>query len=409
MISNIIEYRVPESALQITPASKASSSPRRFPFTEQKLAKLPVPVRGDVICYDANSPLAVRISSTGKRTWLVYRRVNGRPAKLALGRVGEVLLADARREAQRVVASIAGGRDPVAERKAARAQGLTLAELWVQWRKRKWSSLRPKTQQSFASNWTNHIEPVLGNRAVSGLSRTDIQQLIDKIARKGLLSTARKVRAILHLLLAESVRLDIVVANAAAGIEAPSYVPRDRIVLGDERERLLQAIDQAGEPGSDYFRLLMLTGVRVSALCSMAWADLDLEAAVWRVPAARSKSRHTTALPLTSDAVGILRKRLAQRAGEPWVFPGRSQAGHVAVPKDAWAAVLERSGIEGLTRHDIRRSFGTQMAAMGASTHVIAAALGHKSTSAVRVYVHLAGEVARTAVEGAAAALTARK
>jgi integrase len=408
MSSNIIEFRVPESAPPIVPASKASSFARQFVFTDKRLAELPVPARGDAIHYDKGTPLAVRITHTGKRTWLVYRRVNGRPVKLALGRVGEVLLADARREAQRVVASIAGGRDPVAERKAARAQGLTLAELWELWRKRKWSSLRPKTQQSFASNWANHIEAALGKRSVSGLGRADIQQLVDKIASKGLCATARKVRAILHVLLAEGVRLDVVPTNAATGIEAPGYLPRDRIVLGDERQRLLKAIDQAGEPWSDYFRLLMLTGVRVSALCSMAWADLDLEGAVWRVPAARSKNRQTTALPLSPDVVEILRKRLAERAGELWVFPGRSRAGHVAVPKDAWTAVLKRAGIDGLTRHDIRRSFATQMAALGASTHVIAAALGHKSTSAVRIYVHLAGEVARNAVEGAAAALTAR-
>jgi integrase len=152
----------------------------------------------------------------------------------------------------------------------------------------------------------------------------------------------------------------------------------------------------------------MLTGVRVSALCSMAWADIDLDAAVWRVPAARSKNRQTTALPLTPDAVEILRKRLAQRAGEPWVFPGRSRAGHVAIPDHAWETLLKRADIKGLTRHDIRRSFGTQMAAMGASTHVIAAALGHQSTRAVRIYVHLAGEIARGAVDGAAAALTRR-
>lgn len=405
--SNII--KLPRSAAVLPPLNTEASSPRRLAFTEKRLGELPVPTHGETIYYDTNSPLAVRVSYTGRRSYCVNRRIIGRPVKMGVGRVGDLLLSAARAEAHRIIASIKGGRDPLADRRAARAQGLTLAELEGNWRRRKWSSLRPKSQDSFASNWTNHIEPVLGKRAVCQLSHADIQQLVDKIAGKGLLATARKVRALIHLLLAEAMRLGVVPANAASGIEAPAYVPRDRIVLRDERERLLAAIDETGEPWSDYFQLLMLTGVRVSALCSMAWVDIDLESAVWRVPAARSKNKHLTALPLVPRAVDILRKRLAQRAGEPWVFPGRSRAGHVAVPKDAWAAVLERAGIEGLTRHDIRRSFGTQMAAMGASTHVIAAALGHKSTSAVRVYVHLAGEVARTAIEEAAAALTARK
>lgn len=409
MNSNVVEFTVSKPASSPAPAGKASSFPRQFPFTKERLLALPMPVRGDVIYYDTKSPLAVRISCTGKRTYLVYRRINGRPVKLAMGSVDDILLANARNEALRVLASIKGGRDPLSERRLARAQATTLAELGAQWKARKFPAFRPKSRADFTGTWAIHIEPALGNRAVCSITRADIQRVVDRIAGTGRLGTARKVRAIMHMVLAEGVRLDIVMANAAAGVEAPAYAPRSRIVSSDERERLLQAIDQAGEPWSDYFRLLMLTGVRVSALCSMAWLDLDLEGAVWRVPAARSKNKHLTALPLAPDAVEILRKRLAQRAGEPWVFPGRSRAGHVAVPKDAWAAVLKRAGIEGLTRHDIRRSFGTQMAAMGASTHVIAAALGHKSTSAVRIYVHLAGEIARSAVEGAAAALTARK
>src|SRR5262249_32277339 len=157
----------------------------------------------------------------------------------------------------------------------------------------------------------------------------------------------------------------------------------------------------------DFFRLLMLTGARVSNMCSMSWSDLDLEAATWRIPAACSKSGKTTVLPLVPDAVAILRKRLAERAGEPWVFPSsRSATGHVVQPKVPWAGILKQAGITGLTRHDLRRSLATIMAGRGAGDRIIAAALGHTSLSAVKVYTHLAGESARAAMTDAASVLT---
>ena len=306
------------------------------------------------------------------------------------------------------MAAIGGSRDPAAERRAKRVQGMTFAELWGHWQRRKWSSLRPKSREGFASCWRTHIEPALGKVAVNRTTRADLQRLIDKVAGSKP-ATARKLKGVVHMLLAEGVRLDVVAANAAAGVEAPAYVPRARIVLSHEREPLLAAIDATAEPWPNFFKLLLLTGCRVSNLCTMAWADVDLDGAVWRIPAGRSKSKRTTALPLVPDAVDILRRRLAQRTSE-WVFPSNhSRSGHVSSCREPWSQVLEHAGIEGLTRHDLRRSLATMMAAMGTGDRIIAAALGHTSLSAVKVYTHLAGEIARDAVVQAAAALTARK
>ena len=113
-------------------------------------------------------------------------------------------------------------------------------------------------------------------------------------------------------------------------------------------------------------------------------------------------------LPLAPDAMEILRSRLALRTGSPFVFPGVGRSGHVINHAHAWARILEKADIAGLTRHDLRRSVGTMMASQGASEYQIGAALGHRSLSAVRVYVHLSGETARTAVATAGAALTRR-
>jgi integrase len=386
----------------------ARKQPVRFVFKERTLKQYPLPTSGSTIVYDLHSPLAMRVTARGAKSFVLYRRVAGRPVKLGLGRIGETLLETARREAKRAVGAIATGCDLIEERRRARAAGTTLAQLWDMWRQRRWHELRPRTRDSFESNWRLNIEPVLGNVRIDKLRRSAIQHVVDDIAGTGRRATARKSKAIVALLLGEAVRRDLLQINVAAAVDVPPPAQRERILTMDERTRLVAAIKQAAQPWNDLLMLLLMTGARVGNVIGMQWADLDLEAGVWRIPASKSKSKRTMTLPLSSGAIAILVRRRNWRAGEPWVFPGFGKAGHVARPVHLWKDVLEQAGIGGARMHDLRRSFGTQMAAMGASELVIGKALGHVSSSSTRIYTRLANEHIRSAVDGAAAAMTDR-
>ena len=127
---------------------------------------------------------------------MVYRWTNGRPVKLTLGRVGTLKLVDARRSAERAVAAIADGRDPVAERQAARSQGITMAELRQLWLDRRGDRLRPSSRRCFDSLWVNDVEPELGGKLVGRLARAEVQGLVDKVAKAGKPALARKISAV---------------------------------------------------------------------------------------------------------------------------------------------------------------------------------------------------------------------
>ena len=384
----------------------ARNVPVRFAFSERALKQYPFPISGSRIVYDASSPLAMRVTARGSKSYLVYRRVAGRPSKIGLGRVGETLLETARREAKRAVGAIASGRDVVEERRVARAASTTLSQLWTLWQARRWHEFRSRTQAAFESNWRINIAPKLADVRIDKLRRSDVQRLVDSIATGGRRATARKSKAIVSLLLGEAVRRDLLQINVAADVDVPPPAQRERILTMDERTRLLAAIRQASQPGNDLLMLLLMTGARVGNVISMQWIDLDLAAGVWRIPASKSKSKRTTTLPLSSGAVAILGRRKSWRAGEPWVFPGFGKAGHVSRPVHVWRDVLEQAGIDGARMHDLRRSFGTQMAAMGASELVIGKTLGHVSSSSTRIYTRLANEHIRDAIDDAAAAMT---
>ncbi|MGY3578916.1 integrase [Bradyrhizobium sp. USDA 4504] len=123
----------------------------------------------------------------------------------------------------------------------------------------------------------------------------------------------------------------------------------------------------------------------------------------------RQTSTRLQGATLTEPAVKLLQQQLERSAGEPWVFPSVIGAGHlVGLPK-AWARVLRRAKIKNLRIHDIRRSVGTAMARTGASPHLIATGLGHRSIASARAYVRLAGEDARQALSDAVASLTAAR
>jgi integrase len=152
--------------------------------------------------------------------------------------------------------------------------------------------------------------------------------------------------------------------------------------------------------------MLLFSGARRGSVAGMRWEDIDLLSRTWTIPAKIAKNKTATPLPLTEPAIAVLQRRLLSRAGEPWVFPSPVGTGHlVGLPK-AWARILKRAEITGLRIHDVRRSVGTALARTGASPHIIATGLGHRSIASARAYVRLAGEDARQALGDAVAALT---
>ena len=154
---------------------------------------------------------------------------------------------------------------------------------------------------------------------------------------------------------------------------------------------------------ADFFRVLILTGARRAALCSMRWEDLDLDGGVWVVPATWSKNRREMAIPLTNIAVDVLRRGWETRSRSRWVWPSaKAEVGHVVNPEKPWRTFLKAAGIKEKTSlHDVRRTLGSSLAKAGAAAATISKALGHVSPQSAPAYVHLDVEAARSAIENA--------
>jgi integrase len=389
------------------PSRSKPTPATRLKLTELRIANLAKPRAGVAYIYDTITPsLAIRVTSAGGRSFVVVKKINGKTQRITLGRFPGLRLDDARQAARTIAGEIAKGDDPVALRRAARARKTTLADLWPSYLSH--LKQRNRTWRRDEKRWQTEVSPALGNKALAEITRSGCQALVDRIGADRPVA-ANRIASFLSAFLNFAVRSDRLAVNPAKGLIRFQETSRSRVLKSDELENLMKAIEAEKDPWVSVLLMLMFTGARRGSVVSMRWEDIDLGAAIWTIPAQVAKNKTATPIPLTQPAVRLLQQQLERSAGEPWVFPSPIGDGHlVGLPK-AWARVLRRAKINNLRIHDIRRSVGTAMARTGASPHLIATGLGHRSIASARAYVRLAGEDARQALGDAVASLTAQR
>ena len=377
---------------------RAKVAPEKLALTELRLERLPRPAKGARYVYDRTEPgLAVRFTK-GAVSFVFSKWHNGRPGRITIGKVGAVSLRDARAVAAGYRGDMARGIDVFARaQEASRApRPTTLAEAYAAHVAR--PDMRPSTLRDYASLW-RLVPARMRGRALTAIAQAELVTLHAKVGEEHP-RTANKLIALISVLASQNGRR---ADNPASGIRRFREDPRQRVLTVEEMRRLRDALESERAPWRSFFTLLMLTGARRGALARMQWTDLDFGAAVWRIPAVWSKNRKVLTVPLTSEAVEILTQMHAVRGASPWVFPAQSKAGHVTEPLKAWRRVAKRAAVEGALPHDLRRTLGTTVAADGAGAAIISAVLGHISPQSAKSYVHLSAEMARGAVEKAAA------
>lgn len=135
--------------------------------------------------------------------------------------------------------------------------------------------------------------------------------------------------------------------------------------------------------------LTLLTAQRPGEVRSMKWADVDLEAGWWSIPAAVAKNGRPHRVPLTATAIEILEERLKNAGEEPtFVFENRPGSGSVTHRGKKAASILCKSLTFHFRAHDLRRTAATRMAEAGVSRDHIAKVLNHVEAgpAATRVY-----------------------
>ncbi|MBM4369650.1 MAG: site-specific integrase, partial [Deltaproteobacteria bacterium] len=176
--------------------------------------------------------------------------------------------------------------------------------------------------------------------------------------------------------------------------------PRDRVLSADELPRVLAAFDALPDPHvRAAFVLLMDTGARKSEALRARWCDFDLDGGTWRIPS--PKAGRPQVIPLAPHTVAFL--RTVPRVG-PWFCPGRDPTEPREDLKGPWARIREAADLDGVTIHDLRRTFGLAVA-RAAGLHVASKLLRHSDIRITeRVYAPLGLDDLRNALDATHAA-----
>ncbi|MCU9850561.1 tyrosine-type recombinase/integrase [Defluviimonas sp. WL0024] len=371
-------------------------------FTKAALLKAPAAPKGGKDYYndEKEKGLVLAVTPAGTKSFYLYKRVEGRPERILLGRFPDISIENARKLAASAKGKIAGGKNPQKERRAIRGE-MTFGALFTEYlekyskvHKRSWA-YDEREVPKFLSHWFK--------RRISTIEKAEVERLHAKIGKENGLYQANRLLERIRSIFNRAIDWGWDGTNPAIGIKKYREKSRDRFLQPDELPRFFAALSaEPNEAARDFFMVSLLTGARKSNLLAMRWKDINFATATWRIP--ETKNGEAQTVHLSGPAMEILTERkLASES--PWVFPGDGRTGHLADPKKAWGRILAGAGIEDLRIHDLRRTLGSYQAATGANGYIIGKSLGHKSHQSTAVYARLNLDPVRDSVNKATEAM----
>lgn len=372
-------------------------------LTDAKIAAIKPPKAGQEEHPDSGPGyvrgLRLRVGTSGKKTWTVRARAGATVVNKKLGTYPPMSLAAARAAAERLLAAL--GRDGSTEA-IDRTFGAA-AGFWIERvAKAKNDSWRHQERQL-----ERHVLPAWRDRRMVDIRRADVRELIEGIEGEIL---PNRVLTLIKTIFRYALSRDWIDASPAEGVTKPKEeTERDRVLSMDETVRVWRAAQLLGYPFDQYIRALQLAAQRRTEVASMRWADVDLDAATWIIPAADTKGERTHLVPLSPALVAILRS--VPQLG-PFVFTSDGE-GHIngfAKCKSRLDTFLAAAGepIAPWTLHDLRRTAATHMVRLGISEEVVGRVLNHapKGVTAKVYALHSYAPEKRSALDRWAAELT---
>jgi integrase len=370
----------------------------KFNFTKAAIDRLPRPDTGWAYYYDLKvQGLGIGIGKTGKKTFILYRKIHGTPERLTLGPYPDLTIEQARGKASEINSAIANGANP-ADVKRGRAAELTFGELFRQYIERH-AKLHKRTWTEDIQRFEQYLASPLGKKKLSKVNRQVVAAIHSDITIAGHPVVANRILALVSSVFGWAVSAGLMEDNPVRGIKRNREKSRDRFLQSDELPRFFEALaEEENETMRDYFLLSLLTGARRANMLSMQWGDVNLERAEWRLKTTKNDTPQT--ITLSPEAVAVLLSR-APGSSSPFVFPGSGKKGHLTEPKKGWQRVLSRAKLADVRIHDLRRTLGSWQAKRGTSLAIIGKSLNHKNQNTTAIYARLDLNPVRDSVNGA--------
>lgn len=342
--------------------------------------------------------LYLLVQPNGAKWWRFdYRlKLAGTRKTISFGVYPDVTLATAREKRLEARQQVAGGHDPSRLRQdlrhAARAATLnTFGAVAAEWRAKRKQKLAPATWKKHGWILQALLLPDLEREPLATLDAAIILRVLRRIEAKGTHELAHRGRQICSQVCRYAVASGLLRRDPTAdlaGALAPVVVTHRAAVTAPAAIgallRALEAFDGTFVVKSA-LRLAPLVFLRPGELCTAEWDDIDLDDALWRIPAKRMKMREPHLVPLSRQAIAILKAIAPLTGATRFVFPSaRTRKRPMTI--EALTAGLRRLGFSGeeMTAHGFRTTASTRLNEMGHRPDLIERQLAHVEPNAVR-------------------------
>ncbi len=336
------------------------------------------------------------VNPSGSKLWRWKYRVAGKEKLLALGAYPDVSLLAARTACAEARGKLKQGIDVGAERKEAKqtqAVAAAVAADTFEAVAREWLARQDVAAVTAVKNeWIlGHLFPAIGKRPIAEITARDLLDVLREIEATGKVETANRVKVKAGQVFRHAVVEGKAVADITASLRGALRAPKgkhhaavtDPVRVGE----LLRAIDGfTGQPVTlAALKLAPLVFVRPGELRHAEWAEFDLDGAIWRIPGEKMKMKAPHLVPLSTQAVAILRQLQPLTGSGHYLFPGMRTASR-PMSENTVNAALRRLGYDKdeMTGHGFRSMAATRLNEMGWNADAIERQLAHAESNKVR-------------------------
>lgn len=361
---------------------------RQFNFTKQAIEGLPLPETRIEYRDEKISELRLRLTSTGVKSFSVYKRVSGgSPVRITLGKYPGLSPVKARALALKHLADLSGGVNPNDLRRVEAMSAISLGDVYSAYKLSR--KLRATTLRGYDGVVRNHLRKLI-EKPLKQIDRKviiDIHSGITSDAQADL--TMRVLRAIFNFAKYEYCYQDGSSIFPENPVEILSHRkqwnnvrrrqthlrPGEVHVFSEALQEVRQQETPTGQSICDAMLFALFTGLRRGEIFGLKWADVNLRAAIFTVY--DTKNGMPLELPITKHIDELFRKQKGHISSE-FVFAAENEYGQVREPKKVIAKVKALSETH-CDFHDLRRTFATTAEHLDVGSYKLKRLMNHST------------------------------
>jgi len=340
--------------------------------------------------------LYLRVKPKGSKLWIFnyYRPFSKKRANIGLGSYPELPLTDARDTAKKYNGLLIKGVDPQEYRAEqdkinANAQSNTFQHVASKWLSLKEASVSEIYYKKIANRLNRYIFPKMGKTPIHKINAVDVIEIISPLAEEHKLETVKKLCRWVNEVMVYATNTGVIQSNPLSGIGKAFKAPKAVNLPTLNPDQLPDLMIKLNGASIKIVTRCLIewqlhTMCRPGEAAGARWAEIDIEKALWKIPAERMKKSKAHVVPLSSHSMSLLEVIEPITGHREYIFPADKNPRKSANSQTANMA-LKRMGYKGiLVAHGLRALASTTLNEQGFDPDVIEAALAHVDKNSIR-------------------------